>query len=35
MLTASKAPPSISRFADGEAWRRGIVPVEAHRLVAT
>lgn len=35
MLTASKAPPGISRFADSEAWSRCIVPVEAHRLVAT
>jgi len=35
MLAASKAPPGISRFADGEAWTRCIVPVEAHRFVAT
>lgn len=35
MLTASEALPRISRFANGEAWTSCVVPVEAHRLVAT
>lgn len=35
MLTASEALPGISHLADGEAGARGVMPVEAHRLIAT